>query len=304
MVFGRLCKARWAALFVAVLIVAVPLFLQSCGGGFSDPKSQAAQESVLVSPAQLNDWITNGYGTDSRGFNKLVVLDVASTTGTTSYTGSGHVVNAFQLDTAADLTTTRSDGVSDTIVMVATRTQMDNLIQRTGIDEKTVVALTGDSMLNVGAAYFNFRYWGFPKERLKVLDRTNAAYKAAGFTLETTVPPAPQPSSYSVCQLTQNTSLRAPLSEMIDLAEGRVPNSVAWDVRNANEFNGVSGSTTGPSGSATAGFVAFEGHVRGAVNLIHTTHLSSDGSTLVSPDIMRNTLAAVGVTPDKTAYVY
>jgi len=301
MAFGRLRKARWAALFVAMLIVAVPLFLQSCGGGFSDPKSQAAQESVLVSPAQLNEWITNGYGTDSFGFNKLVVLDVATVT---AYTTSGHVRNAFLLDTAVDLSAARSDGVSVTITQVPTRAQMDDLIQRTGIDERTVVALTGDSLLNVGFAYFNFRYWGFPKERLKVLDRTNAAYGTAGFTLETTVPPAPAASSYSVCQLTQNTSLRASLSEMINVAEGAIPNVVTWDVRNANEFNGVAGSTTGPSGSATTGFVAFEGHMKGAVNLIHTTHLGPGSSTFVSPDVMRSTLASIGVTPDKTAYVY
>lgn len=301
MVFGRLRKARWAALFVAMLIVAVPLFLQSCGGGFSDPKSQAAQESVLVSPAQLNEWITNGYGTDSFGLNKLVVLDVATVT---AYTTSGHVVNAFLLDTAADLATTRSDGVSDTITQVATRTQMDNLIQRTGIDEKTVVVITGDSLLNVSAAYFNFRYWGFPKNRLKVLDRTNAAYETAGFTLQTTVPPAPASSSYSVCQLTQNTSLRAPLSEMINVAEGAVPNVAIWDVRAPNEFNGVAGSTTGPSGSATTGFVAFEGHVKGAVNLNFNTHLGPGNSTFLSPDVMRSTLASIGVTSGKPTYVY
>lgn len=297
----RIHGGKLAALFIVLFLAAVPLFLQSCGGGFSDPQSEKTGSSVLIDPATLNNWITNGYGTDSSGFSKIVVLDVASTT---SYTGSGHVQNAFLLDTAADLTTTRSDGVSDTITMVATRTMMDNLIQRTGIDGKTVVVITGDSLLNMGAAYFNFRYWGFPKDRLKVLDRTNAAYKSAGFTLVNTIPPAPASSTYSVCQLTQNTSLRAPLAEMVSVAEGSVPGTVVWDVRTANEYNGVAGSTTGPSGSATTGFVAFEGHVKGAVNLVHTTHLSPDGSTLLPPDTIRASLTTAGITPDKTAYTY
>lgn len=297
-------KGKWFFPFIAALLIAVPLFLQSCGtGGYSNPQSQITGSSVLVDPATLNNWTTNGYGTDSSGFNKMVVLDVASATGTTSYTGSGHVQNAFLLDTAADLTTTRSDGVSDTITMVATRTMMDNLIQKTGIDENTVVVITGDSLLNMGAAYFNFRYWGFPKNRLKVLDRTNKAYQTAGFALVNNVPPAPTPSTYSVCKLTQNTSLRAPLSEVIALAEGGIPNALAWDVRTANEYNGVAGSTAGPSGSAV-GFVAFEGHVKGAVNLVHTTHLSPDGSTLLSPDTIRASLTTAGITPDKTAYTY
>jgi 3-mercaptopyruvate sulfurtransferase SseA len=298
-------KGKWVIPFIAALLIAVPLFIQSCGsGGYSNPQSEIKGSSVLISPETLNGWIANGYGTDSFGFTKIVILDVAGATGTTSYTGSGHVQNAFLLDTAADLTTTRSDGVSDTITMVANRTMMDSLIQRTGIDENTVVVITGDSLLNMGAAYFNFRYWGFPKNRLRVLDRTNVAYKTAGFTLVNTVPPAPTPSAYNVCKLTQNTSLRAPLSEMITLAQGGIPNSVIWDVRAPNEYNGVAGSTTGPSGSATTGYVAFEGHVKGAVNLIHTTHLSADGSTLLSPDFIKSTLTNVGITPDKTAYTY
>lgn len=297
----RIHGGKLAAFFIVLFLAAVPLLLQSCGGGYSDPQSKIAGSSVIIDPATLNNWITNGYGTDSSGFTKIVVLDVASTT---SYTGSGHVENAFHLDTAADLTTTRSDGVSDTITMTATRTMMDNLIQRTGIDERTVVVITGDSLLNMGAAYFNFRYWGFPKNRLKVLDRTNAAYKSAGFTLVNTIPPAPASSTYSVCQLTQNTSLRAPLAEMVSVAEGGVPGTVVWDVRSANEYNGVAGSTTGPSGSATAGYVAFEGHVNGAVNLIHTAHLSSDSSTLLPPDTIRASLTTAGITPDKTAYTY
>jgi 3-mercaptopyruvate sulfurtransferase SseA len=305
MTLRRIHGGKLAALVIVLLFAAVPLFLQSCGsGGYSNPRSEVASSSVLIDPTTLNNWITNGYDTDSSGFNKMVVLDVASVTGATSYTTSGHVQNAFLLDTATDLTTTRSDGVSDTITMVATRTMMDNLIQRTGIDENTVVVITGDSLLNMGAAYFGFRYWGFPKNRLKVLDRTNAAYKTAGFTLVNTVPPAPTPSSYSVCKLTQNTSLRAPLSEMITVAEGGMPNTVTWDVRAPNEYNGVAGATTGPSGSATTGFVAFEGHLKGAVNLIHTTHLSPDSSTFLGTDVMKSTLASIGVTPDKTAYVY
>jgi 3-mercaptopyruvate sulfurtransferase SseA len=297
-------RGKWIALFIAVLLTTVTLLLHSCGGGgFSDPKSESAATSVLISPAQLNGWTTNGYSTDSSGFNKMVVLDVASETGATSYTGSGHVQNAFILDTGTDLAATRSDGVSDTISMVPTQAQMNSLLQRTGIDGNTVVVLTGDSLLNVGKAYFNFRYWGFPKNRLKVLDRTNAAYSTAGFTLVTTVPPAPAPSSYTVCNLTQNTSLRAPLGEMISLAEGGIPNSQIWDVRTPDEYNGVAGKTAGPTG-ASGGYVAFEGHVNGAINLNYTTNLTADGSTFLSPDTIRANLSSAGITPDKTAYVY
>jgi 3-mercaptopyruvate sulfurtransferase SseA len=297
-------KRRLAFLILSTFLILIPLYLYSCsGGGYGDPKVQATSTSVLVSPETLNSWITQGYGTDSHGFNKIVVLDGANETGATSYTGSGHVPGAFRVDPAADLNATRSDGVSDVISEVATKSQVEDVIHRTGIDDKTVVVITGDSMFNLATTYFTFRYWGFPKERLRVLSGINKVYTNAGFSLETTVPSAPTPSTYSVCQLTQNTSLRASLSDMIDLAEGKVPNGVAWDVRTPDEYNGVPGKTAGPTG-ASGGFTAFEGHVKGAMNLNYTTLLSPDGSTFIDRDSIVTALNSIGVTQDKRTHVY
>jgi 3-mercaptopyruvate sulfurtransferase SseA len=304
-------RRRGIALLLSVLIFAVPVFLQGCGGGgggFDNPQVKAATSSVLVSPETLDSWVRNGYGTDSAGYNKMVVVDVASASGATSYTGSGHVPGAFLLDTATDLQVERSEGIGgsysdgsiNTPGMVPTRTMMDALIQRTGIDQNTVVVITGDSLLNMGTAYFNFRYWGFPKERLKVLDRTNAAYKTAGYSLETAFPAAPAPSAYSVCNLTQNTSLRATLADMINVAEGAEPDLLAWDVRTLNEFNGVAGATAGPLGNPKK--VAFEGHVKGAKHLNYVDLL--DGAVIRDADTVRTLLAAAEITPDKRTHMY
>ncbi len=296
---------RLSFLVLSVFLILIPLYLYSCsGGGYDNPQLQSASTSVLISPQTLNGWITNGYGTDSHGFNKMVVLDATSATGTTSYTTTGHVPGAFLVDPAVDLFAPRSDGVSSVISEVATKSQIEDVIHRTGIDQNTVVVITGDSMLNMGTAYFTFRYWGFPKERLKVMNGTNSTYAAAGFSLEKTVPPAPLASNYSVCQLTQNTSMRASLSDMISLAEGAVPNGLAWDVRTADEYNGVPGKTLGPSASATTGYTAFEGHVKGAVNLNYTTLLSADGKTILDTDTIKAALNAIGVTADKRTHVY
>ena len=137
-------SGKWAALFIAILLATSLLFLYNCGGGYTDPQSQVASSSVLISPAQLNAWITNGYGTDGYGYNKMVILDVANSTGTSSYSVSGHVPQAFLLDIAVNLSATENDGVSPTISDVATQAQMNNLLQTTGIDANTVVVLTGD----------------------------------------------------------------------------------------------------------------------------------------------------------------
>jgi len=295
---------RLSFLILTVFLILIPLYLYSCsGGGYENPKLQSSSTSVLISPQTLNGWITSGYGTDSHGFNKIVVLDATSATGTTSYTTTGHVPGAFLVDPAADLFAPRSDGVSSVINEVATKSQVEDVIHRTGIDQNTVVVITGDSMLNIGTTYFTFRYWGFPKERLKVMNGTNATYAAAGFSLENTVPPAPTASTYSVCQLTQNTSMRASLSDMISLSEGSVLNGLAWDVRTPDEYNGVAGKTAGPSG-ASVGFTAFEGHLKGAVNLNYTTLLSPDQRTFIDTDSIIAALNSIGVTSDKRTHVY
>jgi 3-mercaptopyruvate sulfurtransferase SseA len=297
-------KRKWVFLLLAILLATVPLFIQSCSSGYSDPKASVASSSVIINPATLNGWVTSGYATDSSGFNKIVVLDVASSTGVSSYTVSGHVPGALLMDTAVSLSAPRFGGVSTVATDVVTESTMNSLIQSTGIDANTVVVLTGDSLLNVGKAYFNFRYWGFPKNRLKVLDRTNAAYKTAGYALTNAITPVAAASTYSICDLTQDTSLHAPLSEMITVAQGGVPNSFVWDVRTPNEYNGVAGSTLGPTGTAAAGYTAFEGHITGAINLNYTVNLSSDQSTLLDPGTISANLSSIGITPAKTTYVY
>ncbi len=326
----RLYEGKWLAIFLSVFLVVVPLFLQSCGGGvgggsYDDPKVEVTSSSVLVSPQTLNDWVTKGYGTDSYGYNKIVVLDVTSSANYGSTVG--HVPGAFLLESSTtDLYASRSDGIggtysyTDTAVppvtwtdsntpnMVATKTQMDAIIQRTGIDANTVVVLTADTgvanVMSLGRAYFNFRYWGFPKNRLKVLDGSNATYKAAGFSLETALPPTPAASSYSVCNLTQNTSLRAPLQEMMKVAQDSDSKTVVVDSRSTDEYNGVKGKTAGPFLGKTgyAKKVAFEGHVKTAASLEYSKLLSGDN--LLPKDTLTALFTALGVDGSTTAYTY
>ena len=68
---------------------------------------------------------------------------------------------------------------------------MDEIIRRTNIDSDAIIVITGSRMTSIGRAYFNFRYWGFPRQQLKVLNGTSATYAAAGFALQTEDPPVP-----------------------------------------------------------------------------------------------------------------
>lgn len=309
---------RWKAVFLSLVLLGA-LAHQGCDGkAFEDVRERAAVSSILVSPATLASWLGEGYGTDAFGYRKLVVLDVSAAS---SYT-AGHVPGAFHLDAATELSASRSDGIggtysyTDTNSVVWTELNsptevvssdvMNAVIRRTGIDRNTVVALVGDSLFNVSLAYFNFRYWGFPKERMRVLDRTKAAYVTAGYALTTAMPPAPAPSSYRVCDLTQNTSLRATLTDMIRLADGAVPGGLAWDVRTPNEYDGVAGATAGPF-SGKLGYakkVAFEGHVAGAVNLAYNALLTDANSTILDEGTVRAALDAKGITREVRTHVY
>jgi 3-mercaptopyruvate sulfurtransferase SseA len=189
---------------------------------------------------------------------------------------------------------------------------MDELMQSTGIDAGTVIVLTGTSnrILQMSRAYFNFRYWGFPRCRLKMLDGFSEDYEAwvkanvdAGFTLETTAPsPAPR-SSYSVCELTQNTSLRAPLEEMINVAEDDDDNTVVIDARRIDEYDGNLGSTPG-SCETTTEVVMFEGHIRTALSKDWTSLLSDSGGIFMSKADLTTAMTSIGVDSSKATYVY
>ncbi|MDH3391172.1 MAG: selenite/tellurite reduction operon rhodanese-like protein ExtH, partial [Desulfobulbaceae bacterium] len=305
--FMKRRKSILYTFLVMTLLPASSLLLYNCSGGsssYSDTPATVQQASqVMISPATLNNWVVNGYGTDSTGYNKLVILDVDSA----STYASRHIPGSYNLDTGSDLYTTRSDGVAFTVSQVATKEMMDALIQRTGIDDHTVIALVGNgSLMNVGRAYFNFRYWGFPKERLKVLDGTkDATYvTAAGYTLTAAVTPDPTPSTYSVAQLTTNVSVRASMEEMIGYAGDSDPFTVIIDSRSDDEYNGVIRKTK--VDSSVPNYVAFEGHVLTAEHQEYKTLQVGGGSAnpLLPKDELIAAMAAINVDEDSTGISY
>jgi 3-mercaptopyruvate sulfurtransferase SseA len=286
------------------LFITLLLFIACGGGQYSDPEVGV---EVMISPQTLNSWLTDGYGQDAAGYRKIVVLDVNSTV---NYE-LGHVPGAYHLNTAADLSATRSDGVADTRSMVATKAQMDDLIQRTGIDENTVVIITGTNMMEIGRAYFNFRYWGFPRSRLRVLNGSTTDYKNAGYDLVATYPAPAAPSTYSVCNLEQNTYLRASLAEMRDVAAKNDDATKIIDVRTPGQYGG-----TAPQASKAKNlnadppvleneYVAFEGHISMAININHPEFLTAgNASPLKTADDLKDIMTGAGVKSSDTTYSY
>jgi len=238
-------KGKCVALFVAVLLALAPLLLHGCGGGGFDTPSgvtDGKQMSSLLSPQQLKSWIDNGYK-EERGY-KVVVLDTSFGPTARSDYDSGHIPGAFYVDFANELVKTRSDGPIMVSLMAPDGPQMDALVQKFGIDNNSVVVFTGHHMYWMTRAYWTFRYWGFPQDRLFVLNGKSSTAKsvwaASGYILQTAQPPLPIPSTFSVSSLTGNIdTVRAPLEEMLKVAQGSLPNTIIEDVRAESEWNAV-----------------------------------------------------------------
>jgi 3-mercaptopyruvate sulfurtransferase SseA len=179
-----------AGVLPLVFVMATSLVITGCGGGsdsYSEPEATKSvpvvgqTQSVLIDAATLNGWIDQGLANNDEGWEKIVILNgnvaAGRIPGSQIWTGASGIV--------------RYEGPVRSDNMVLDGPTMDSLLQKHGIDERTTVVFANGS----GAArnYFMFRYWGFPKERLKVLDGGVAAWTAAGYAL-TTVEPVITPS--------------------------------------------------------------------------------------------------------------
>ncbi len=244
---------------------------------------------VMISPETLNIWLREGYGVDTFGYYRLVILDVDSREGYRR----GHIPGAFLLeDSSVDLWAARSNGITSIPFQVVTKAQMDKIIRRANIDTDAVIVITGSKMTSVSRAYFNFRYWGFPRQQLKVMNGTSSTYAAAGFNLQTEIPPAPEPCRYDLCSSQSPSSfsaVRASFEEMVSQAEDNRAETVIIDIRSPAEYNGTPGSTL--LNKERNEYAVFEGHVKKAINLDYRTLLV--GQNVVNPLLPQDDLKRI-----------
>ncbi len=292
-------RALTIVLLIAGALVPYLTFWGCGSGGYDSPT--AASSPALLPPETLKSWIDGGK-VNSEGYDRVVILDISNA----GYGTTGHIPGAQSVNSATELMQTRIEGVAPSVNMVADGSRMDALIQRTGITANTTIVFTSSSLMQATRAYFTFRYWGFPKECLKVLDGVNAAWNATfPGTLDNTTPVI-APSTYSVRDLgVLNAGLRASLGEMMVAAADTDPDTIILDTRTGELAGGYAGtprSTTGvfaPSGDYTV----FEGHLREGRAVGYTTLTGANGR-FVPTDNLVTLFAAVGVDSSTTAYVY
>lgn len=285
------------------------LTLWGCGGGggssydtpsLNGPAPVATKTATpLVEASDVKAWLDEGLVNKAPGSERVVILEFSGSYVDTSVTpnvtklryNDGHIPGAIRVDLTAELMANRVEGPAEFAQMVASGAQMDALIKRCGIDENTTIVFTtseaemnSNTLWNMARPYTTFRYWGFPKERLKVLNGGNKAWVAATYPM-TTVAPTITASTYNVTPLNTNrvkANLRASLSDMI--AAVNAGTGLIIDGRS----DGVPGATTDlVEGSK---YVVFEGRMNGGkgysyVNLVDATTKKFKDPAVVAADM-------------------
>ena len=275
--------------------------------------------TALIDAATLKGWVDTGL-VNSKSGEKVVILDI---TETRDYYDRGHIPGAVHVD-ATEIVQTRIEAAAASSTMVADGSKMDALLQRSGIDGNTTVVFTAssfDPVYNATRAYTTFRYWGFPRERLKVLDGWDNSWKAA-YAL-TSAPSAIARSKYGVALNGKNrvqTGLRVSLGEMIAAVRNfDATKHAIIDTRSiaaSGAYAGTPGTSLGvfsPNAgkpAVTADYTVFEGHMKNAKALVYTSLYNKDNANRFFPaddgtaNSLKSKFVAVGMDATKTAYVY
>ncbi len=282
-------------MLVGLLSIALTvLTIWGCGSTTYDTPVEKAvttkTTSALIAASELKGWMDAGLVNKQGGYDRVVILDVNAneTDGSNKYNTVGHIPGAQLISggSGAFMDNTRPEGpFSVTGSMVCNGATIDAIVQNAGIDQNTTIVLTSANpagFVNVARAYTTFRYWGFPKNRLKVLNGGNAAWDVT-YDL-TTVAPAVKKSAYGVAQNGKsnvNTDMRVSLPEMIAYVKGIVDGNAA-KVTLVDTVRGASNISSTTDLLAT-GYTPFDGAIKGSYSYVATS-MTSPASTLYFKD--------------------
>ncbi|WP_144401937.1 selenite/tellurite reduction operon rhodanese-like protein ExtH [Geoalkalibacter subterraneus] len=246
-----------------VFLIGLALIAAGCGGGSSsyDEPDSIGTSNVLIDAPTLKSWVDAGL-VNGDGYENVVILHIGSPR---SEYADGHIPGALEWSTVG---IDRIDGPLLSGNMVLDGETMDKMLQECGIRKGSTIVFTGDN--NLARVYFTFRYWGFPKKQLKILNGSLPAWKAHGYPV-TTVTPRVEPSNLSVRDLGgPQTHLRASLSEAIMYVEQGLVTpyntySATSDLTAPKITETLDGTGSYAAGAGTGGYVLFQGEMRGAV---------------------------------------
>ncbi|HQZ15291.1 MAG TPA: selenite/tellurite reduction operon rhodanese-like protein ExtH [Vicinamibacteria bacterium] len=264
MSLGPLNPRLTQAHFLSAAVIALVLGGSGCSGdggttGYDNPVSTTLAPPI-INAQTLIAWADEGKINAPFGVaDRVVVVSVTNRANFTSPTKK-HIPDSVLLDFSAELSMTREEGLGPSGTMMLAGPQMDALAKRLGIDEHTTIVLTvpkatSDSeMYQMSVAYWTFRYWGFARSRVKILNGGDDAWEVAGQALTDAIVSVP-PSSYNLTgNKTVKSAVRYSVGEMLSLVDSLNQNPAQragvqmLDVRGfatspyiANTFRGTSG---------------------------------------------------------------
>jgi thiosulfate/3-mercaptopyruvate sulfurtransferase len=211
---------------------------------------------------------------------RVVEVDVD----TTAY-DQGHVPGAAGWNWTTEL--------CDTVVRdIVPAKKLEELLGRTGIDNKTTIVLYGDNNNWFAAwAFWQLKIYGH--EDVRIMDGGRKKWLAEGRDQSTDKPSFPA-TSYKA--KAPDVSLRAFLPEVQQAVAGR--KAALVDVRSPQEFTGEILAPPGLPETCQRG-----GHVPGAKSIPWGKNCNEDG-TFKGVDELKALYAAQGVTPDKPVIAY
>jgi 3-mercaptopyruvate sulfurtransferase SseA len=244
-------RKRLVSTGLAIVLLAAGLALWGCADHpteYNDPAATIVTTktpTALIEAATLAEWIDEGRlnSTDPDSRDKVVILTVS----TAAAYATGHIEGSQLWNYDTEVFQTRLEGVAAMSSMVPTGPVLDALLCRFGIDEHTTVVFTTSTtgsardLREATRGWWTLRYWGFPKDRIKVLQGGDVGWTTAGFTLVTDVP-AVTPSVFSVRELAATSEFgadyRASIGEVIRAVDG-INSGALTDVKILDTRGGV-----------------------------------------------------------------
>ena len=198
----------------------------------------------------------------------------------------GHIPGALEV-WRPDLNNPKNPG------LMATQAQMEALLGRLGVGGQDTLILYGDRY-DPARLWLILAYYGFPLERLRLLDGGLGAWRAKGYPTQFTAPPVSR-TSYKLPGPSPTPTLLATLAEVKGAIQN--PRKVILDTRSRREY----------LGQEIKEGAARHGHIPGARWLEWQESVVSAGpfKGYLQPGAeIKKIYAAQGVTPDRDIYLY
>jgi len=261
-------------------------------------------ETALIEPATLKEWhdaglVNNHDMTHPERVSILRIDDWYPEEGVIQSYEDGHVPGAVPWE-VSEFHTARIEGLGSAAPMVPPGDVIDDVLIRAGACPRTTIVISGSKPLRVARGYWTLRYWGFPRERIKVLNGGYHAY-GAEYDLETgPFDPATTPESTFSVQANDelNNDLRVGIAQMIQ----RVDNV------NAGESDDIileNRQQEGPSApDVMIENAIWDNPLAGHAGDHHFDTFEAEGAYFEEPEVVEAHYDELGVSAEDTVITY